>query len=137
MNSELNLTEVEAIQSQLEAINLEITHTQSIAHLIDLGGKLSAWMAFTGEQMAKAKKKWRSEVARAYDSYVFSRMSQGMSIPPSMANEYAKARAGEHEGNYEFIERVNRSITHILDFLRSCISALKEEQKAFTTGFNT
>lgn len=53
-----------------------------------------------------------------------------------MAKDYVQARAGEQEGTYEFIERVHRSCTHCLDLLRTCISALKEEQKAFTTGFN-
>jgi hypothetical protein len=137
MNVQIQISVVEAIQSELEAINLEITSTQSIANLIDLGGRLSAHLAFTGQQMAIAKKVWRKEVSKAYDSFVFSRMSQGLTVPPSMAKDYVQARAGDQEGTYEFIERVHRSCTHIIDFLRSCISALKEEQKVFTaSGFN-
>lgn len=136
MTIDLQLPEMEAIHTELTAINLQITATQSIAALIDLGGQITAWMAFTGEQMAIAKKIWRAETAKAYDSYVFSRMAQGMTIPPSMANKYAESRSGEQEGNYEFCERVNRSLVHCLDFLRSCISALKEEQKAYSYGGN-
>lgn len=56
MNVELQTNQVEAIQSELEAINLEITSTQSISKMIDLGGRLAAHMAFTGQQMAIAKK---------------------------------------------------------------------------------
>ncbi len=137
MNVELQISYVEAIQGELEAINLEITSTQSIANLIDLGGRLSAHLAFTGQQMAIAKKIWRKEISKAYDSFVFSRMSQGLTVPPSMAKDYVQAKAGESEGTYEFIERAHRSCSHVLDFLRSCISALKEEQKIYSgNSFN-
>lgn len=131
MNATLQINEVKAIQSELEAVNIEIASTQSIPQLIDLGGKLAAWLAFSGDQMAVAKRAWRKEEARAYDAYIFSRIAQGMSIQASLANKYAAARAGDCEADYELCERVNRSCVHIMDFLRTVISALKEEQKAF------
>ena len=131
MNTILNISEILGIQSTLESINLQITSTQSIAALIDLGGNLNAWMAFSGEQMSISKRIWRAETAKAYDSYIFSRMAHGMTIPPSMANKYAEAKSGDHEANYQLCERVNRSITHTIEFLRTVISALKEEQKVY------
>lgn len=134
MNAELQMSAIEAIQSELESINLEITATQSIANLIDLGGRIAAWMAFSANQMPIAKRIWRKETVRAYDSYVFSKMAQGMVIPPSMANKYAEARAGDHEADYEFVERINRATVHILDLIRTAISALKEEQKITNYG---
>jgi hypothetical protein len=134
MKQGLLLTEIEAIHSELVSIDSQIKANQSVHDLIDLGGQLTAWLAFTGEQMAIAKSIWRSETAKAYDTFVFSKMAQGMTITPTMANKYAEARSGNHEAEYEFCERVNRSITHTLDFLRTAISALKEEQKAYSYG---
>lgn len=131
MNATLQISKIQAIQSELESINLEITATQSIALLIDLGGRLSAWLAFSGEQMSIAKRIWRKETVIAYDSHVFSKMAQGMEIQATLANKYAAARAGDHEANWDLCERVNRSCVHVLDFLRSVISALKEENKVY------
>lgn len=128
--NDLKLLEIQAIQSELESIDKDISGLQSIIYLIDLGGKLSSWIAFTGEQMSIAKKIWRNETGKAYDNYVFSKAAHGIPITPTMANKYAEAKAGEWEGDYQFVERVNRSATHILDFLRTAISALKAEQAA-------
>lgn len=132
---ELRLSELQAIQSELESVNLHITSTQSISALIDLAGKIAAWLAFSGEQMAIAKKIWRSYTAKAYDNYVFNKVARGFTITPSMANKYAEARVGEHESNYEYCERINRAATHTLDILRTCISALKAEQTAYNNNF--
>lgn len=129
MKTGFQIDTVEIIQQQLTEINTEISSSQSIQAIIDKGVELTAWMAFTGEQMAIAKRIWREHTAKAYDSFVFSKMAQGMNITPTMANKYAEAKAGEYEANYQFCERVNRSISHTIDFLRTVISALKEEQK--------
>lgn len=126
----LKISEVQAIQVALETIDSEISGLQSITYLIELGGKLSSWIAFTGEQLSIAKKIWREETAKAYDNYVFSKAAHGIPITPTMANKYAEAKSGKWEGDYQFIERVNKSATHILDFLRTAISALKAEQAA-------
>ncbi|MCW3466529.1 hypothetical protein [Chitinophaga nivalis] len=137
MNTTLQLTEVEAIYSELTAINLQITSNQSVHSLIDLSGQLAAWLAFTGEQMAICKKIWRAATAKAYDSYVFSKLAHDISISPSMANKYAGAKSGDEEAQYEFCERVNRAIVHTIDLLRTCISALKAEQQAYSYGGGT
>ncbi|MFB6456539.1 hypothetical protein ACE38W_14795 [Chitinophaga sp. Hz27] len=131
MNSELNLPAVEAIHTELLQMDSLITGLQSITALIDLSGRLSAWLAFTGEQMAAAKREWRASTRKAYESHVFSRVSQSLRISPSMATDYAKAKSGDNEATYEFCERVHRTITHIIDLVRTVISALKEEQKVF------
>jgi hypothetical protein len=134
MNAELQISEIQAIQSELEAINLEITATQSISQLIDLGGKLAAWVALSGDQMAIAKRIWRKETVKAYDSHVFSKMASGMAIHASIANKYASARAGDYEANWDLCDRVNKTCVHILDFLRTVISALKEENKIYNNN---
>jgi hypothetical protein len=131
-----DLTGVLAIQSELEAINLKITSTQSIHELIDLGGVLAAWMAFTGEQMARAKATWRLKTAEYVRLGVCLTNVEGEPInSASVINKYIASLGGEEEADYEFIERVNRSCTHCLDFLRSAISALKEEQKQYNQNF--
>lgn len=132
-----HLDKLWSIQAELENINTVISSTQSINHLIDLGGTLSAWMAYTGEQMSVAKRTWRRETAQAYDNHVFSRLAQGMEIQATLANKYAASKAGGYEADYEFVERINRSCVHILDFIRTAISALKEENKAYLQNNNT
>ena len=127
------LSQIKAIQSELETMDVYITSQQNVSALIDLGGKLASWIAFTGEQQSNAKRAWRKEVARCYDNYVFSKMAFGMKVTPSMANKYAEAKSGEYEADYEMVERTHRSCVHILDFLRTCISALKQEMSTFNS----
>lgn len=131
------ITEIQAIQSELESINLRISCTQSISQLIDLGGVIAGWMAFTGEQMSHAKAKWRRDTVDACSEGVILMDADGNAIKnPSVINKYIAARVGDSEADYEFIERVNKSCTHCLDFLRTAISALKEEQKVYSYSQN-
>ncbi len=130
------MSEIHAIQTELEQINEKITSVQSISFMVDLAGQLAAWLAFSGEQMAIAKKKWRAAKVRAYDNYAFSKAASGLKITPSVATDYAQARSGDEESDYEHCERVNKAITHTLDVLRTCISALKAEQFAFQYSGN-
>lgn len=123
-----NISYIQAIQSELEAINLRINKEQSIDNLIDLGGQISSWIAFSGDMMSNTKRLWRKEIARAYESYVFSKAAQNLVISPSMATKYAEAKSGDWEADYELCERVNRTLTHTLEFLRTVISALKQEK---------
>lgn len=132
-NRTVMINEVLAIQSELESINLRISSQQSIHDLIDLGGVIAGWMAFTGEQMANAKAYWRQVSQAACESGVKLKDGAGDYVKtPSIVTKYIQSLTGYAEADYEFIERVNKSCTHTLDFLRSCISALKEEQKAYS-----
>lgn len=133
MTDRINITEIQAIQSELQTMDAYITAQQNVSSLIDLGGKLASWIAFTGEQQSKAKRVWRKEVTRCYDNYVFSKMAFDMKVTPSMANKYAEGKSGEYEADYEMVERTHRSCVHILDFLRTCISALKQEMQTFNS----
>lgn len=125
----INLQQIANIEALIQGFTLE--GVQSGDRLSEYGIELSAHFSWTGEQQSIAKKLWREAQRKAYETFVFSKMANGMEIKPLMAKDYVAARCAEEEANYERVERCNRSITHTLEFLRSVMATLREEQKAY------
>jgi hypothetical protein len=120
--------------AQLEGILTTIEGTKyeemnNIPLLNDWIFTLTGWLAFSGQQLAYAKKNWNREKARAYETFVFSRAASGLQISPSLAKDYASTKCDTEEYEYDVAERCNRTIVHTLDAVRTVISALKEEMK--------
>lgn len=122
-----NTSELLAILTEIESANY--TAINNIHLLNDWIFKLTGWMAFSGQEMAKAKRDLNRAKVRAYDTYVFSRAASGLQISPMMAKDYAGSRCADEEFEYDVAERCNRSCVHAIDAVRTVISALKSEQQ--------
>lgn len=86
--------------------------------------------AFTGEQMAIAKKEWQDMKAKAYASFVMSNEANNERVEKygvMVVKDYINAKCGDFEARYEYIERTNNALGSMEDVLRSVISALKQE----------
>lgn len=129
---DLDISKVEAIQNEVESI--QPADTQSPDILIELGTRLVGYLSFTGQQMAVSKKIMLRKRASMYDRFVFNNTARGLTITPTMAKDYVNSRCADEQFDYDLCERANRTIVHTLDFLRSALSALKEEMKASTYG---
>jgi len=86
--------------------------------------------AFTGEQMAMAKKEWQDAKKKAYVSFVMSNEANNERVEKYgvlVVKDFINAKCGDFEARYEYIERTNNALGSMEDVLRSVISALKQE----------
>lgn len=119
--------EILSIEGELETIDQDAIRSQNITYLMEFGIKLSAWIAFSGNQMAIAKKLWNDAKRKAYMDVRASMKAVGDNYGPMLFKDFVSAKCSSEEFAYDTCERVNRSATHTLDFIRTCLSTLKTE----------
>ena len=125
--SQVQVSQLEAIMSELESVDRQKFDVQSIAQIVDFGKQCMGWMAFSNSQMALAKKEWNEAVAKAHLTVQASLKANNVNMPASLQNDYVKRKCSEQEYAYDVAERCSRTCTHFLDFLRTVVSALKQE----------
>lgn len=123
----IQLSECQAIDTELQSIDQEAIKTQNINYLMELGLKIAGWISFTGNEMAKAKKIWSDKKAKVYQDVRLSMKAIGDDYKPMVFKDYVAAKCAQEEYGYDSIERTHRSCERVLDFIRTCISALKSE----------
>ena len=121
------MSRVMAIHTEVEALRAEQVHSADM--VIEIGVRLAAYLPYTGQQMALARKLMNQKRKEAYDQLIFTQRSLGQPVYPSTMKDYVNAQCAEEQFNYDLCERANRSIVHTLDFLRSVLSTLREEMK--------
>lgn len=127
MAPELQISRVEDCQEWLEKNAEKYETKQSIDNLISDLGTLVQAMAFVNGQMTITKRMWNKAKVKAYHTYLVSSKSQGFEMSPMLIKDYIAARCDTEQYNYDICERVSRTITHTVEVLRTCISALKME----------
>lgn len=129
MIAKLQIDRIEACMEWLETSADDYTASQSINWLIDQMGMLCKSLAFAGNQMAVAKKELNKAKSKAYETLVASSVANEQYFAPSLAKDYIGAKIEQEQYNYDVCERCSRVLVHTIEALRTCISALKEEQK--------
>jgi len=110
-----------------ELINNNPEQLQSISALMDLGGRLSSYIAYTGSEVAKAKKALLMAKKAAYFKAMEELKNKGKEVAPSLVKDFVSTMCANEEERYLLCDRMNASCTHTLEFIRTCISALKTE----------
>ncbi|MBA4166534.1 MAG: hypothetical protein H0X41_03145 [Chitinophagaceae bacterium] len=129
MKVQLQINKVEDVMEWLHTSAETYTASQSISWLIDQVGQLCGEMAFVNNQMTVAKKEFNKAKAAAYHTLILSSHANNQYFSPMLAKDYVGSRCEMEQYNYDICERASRTITHTLEALRTCISALKEESK--------
>lgn len=129
MTPQLQISRIEDLLQWLEVSSQDITGTQSVGFLVDHIGQLCNSLAFANGQMAVAKTLLNKAKVSAYNTLVLSSHSSQKYFAPSLAKDFISAQCSKEQYSYDMAERASRTITHILDSLRTCVSALKEEIK--------
>ena len=114
-----------AILNSIEGTDFK--NVQSIDLLIDFGFKLQQWLAFSSYQQALCRETLHNRRRQAMVNLIASLKANNASLAPSLQKEYVNDLCAEDNGVYELACRCNSCCVHALDFLRSCISALKIE----------
>ena len=121
---------------QNEFDNTDEFKTNNTQSLIDKLNLLCNVLPFVNGQMALAKKKLNEQKIKAYHKLMASSHSQQEYFAPSLAKDYVNALCSEEQYVYDNAERCSRTILHLIDALRTCISALKEETRAMSYSSN-
>ena len=126
---ELQITRIEHAFTWLqnEFSNTEEFKTQSVNDLIDKMNLLCNALPFVNNQMALAKKLWNEAKVKAYYDLITSSSANEKYFAPSLAKDFVNAKCSNEQYAFDVAERCSRTIVHLIDALRSCISALKEE----------
>lgn len=118
-------SQLQAILDTIEGTGFE--QVQSISLLMDWGFKLQQWMAFSGSQQALAKRLLHDARRQAMVNLIASLQANGATLAISLQKDYVNDLCATENYHYEIAERCNRSCTHALDLVRTCISTLKME----------
>lgn len=110
--------------------------TQNLQGLIDRLNTLCNALPWVNSQMAIAKKKLNESKVKAYYKLMASQQANEQFFAPSLAKDFVAAQCSEEQYVYDVAERCSRSIVHLADALRTCISALKEETRALSYSNN-
>jgi hypothetical protein len=126
---QLVFKEVQIVNEKLQVIEPEV-----LSSAPQLCYQTAIWCAtmraFTGEQMAIAKKEWQEAKRKAYETFIASNEANQTRVEKygvMVVRDYIAAKCGDMEARYEYIERTNNALGSMEDVLRSIISALKQE----------
>lgn len=116
---------LEELEKEVLRINefLMITVTEDAPAIMDRGNDLAVELARTSKMKADAKYWLTLAENKSIMKYANQRLS------PSVIKDLARTDNEYEIYLYEFIERVNRTATHQLDWLRSLLSWNKEEMR--------
>lgn len=123
---------IKRIEDCFQWLNKEFEHTdevQSIDVLIDKLNMLCSTLPFINQQMATAKKELNEAKLKAYHKLKTSSEAHKEYYAPSLAKDYINAQVSNEQFAYDLCERCSRSIVHLMDSLRTCVSALKTEKE--------
>lgn len=120
-------TELKAILNTIEGTNF--SNVQSIDLLMEHGFKLQQWMAYSGEQMAVAKENLHKARRQAMVNLLGSMGANQKQLSPSLQKDYVNDLCASENATYELASRTNSACIHSMDFIRTCISALKTERQ--------
>lgn len=126
---QLNFKEVQIVNEKVQNIDPAFTAT-SPQFCYETAIWCATQRAFTGEQMAIAKKEWQDAKKRAYETFVVSNEANQTRVEKygvMVVKDYINSQCGAFESRYEYIERTNSALGSMEDVLRSVISSLKQE----------
>lgn len=106
-----------------------IDEIQSLDMLIKKLDILCSIISWSNSQMAIAKKEFNQAKTRAYNTYIGSSLANSISFSPLILKDYIASKLSNEQYAYDIAERLSRTCVHIIDALRTAISALKGERE--------
>lgn len=122
--------QVQRVENAFQWLQDEFSNTgeiQSVDLLIHKLDMLCNALPFVNSQMALTKKLLNEAKVKAYHRLQTSSAAQQKYYAPSLAKDYISAQCGDEQYHYDMCERCSRTIVHIIDAMRTAISALKQE----------
>ena len=129
------ITSFEDLLSEAEAIQefLEEETPNEISLVLMRGNELLAYLARTGKMKADAKY-WKEQKMKSAIMATVKDLGKDL-MPASTLNKLIDANCEKEIRLLEWCDRLNRTATHQIDWLRSVVSKEKEELR-LSQGFN-
>lgn len=112
---------------------LEITLSEEMAEAVARGNDLTVYIARTGKMLADAKCHLRAK-QRSEAMEVVQTVLKSEKISAGVQNSLIESACREEHYLVEWLERLNRSATHQLEWCRSVVSKGKEEMRLNQAG---
>ena len=113
---------------------LDITCSEEIAEIIDRGNRLSAIISRTVKMRADSEYH-RDALMQSEIMRLVAQMSKAGTLPASTVNKLIHSACKDANYLVTITDRLNRTATHQLDFVRSLISYEKEQLRLKETGY--
>lgn len=122
-----HISTIEQLEIEAKAIDdyLQITCGDDPNEATQVGNTLVVYLARTGKMLADAKY-WQDD---AIKNCTMVEIGMKRNISPTIMKKLIEASTKRENYLVNWIERLNRSCTHKLDWLRTLISKAKEEMK--------
>ena len=123
-----NITTIEALKSESTMIQsfLEITVSEQVEEVLERGNDLSVHIARTGKMLADAKyhlnEKMKSEVFSTLE-----KTAKQAGATSTAINAIIKSLCRDEQYIVDWVERLNRSATHQLEWCRTMVSKAKAD----------
>lgn len=114
------LTECQSIQT-----DLEVTLSDDMNELIEHGNDLVVYLARTGKMLSDAK--YLQD--KAINKSILNILKDHGNISPSIAKQLIDSTCEKENYLVSWCDRLNRSCTHQIDWIRSVVSKEKEMMK--------
>ena len=128
-----HITPMQELENEAKTIDsfLNITCSEEMNEVVDRGNDLAVHIARTGKMLADAKyhkdQKLKSAVFQTLQE---TAKMAGLSV--TTINKLIDANCETENYLVNWIERMNRTATHQLDWLRTLVSKAKEEMRTST-----
>jgi len=128
---------MKTLQQELTEIQeyLEQVMDNDIELVVERGAMLQVYLARSGFLLAQAK--FSLNAARTSEiMQILKETAKLNNVGSTATNELIKASCKDEQYLVDWVERINKTCTHQLDFLRSVLSKAKEEMRYNYHNFN-
>ncbi|VDH16136.1 Uncharacterised protein [Algoriella xinjiangensis] len=121
------ITSFDEIESELQIIQefTEITPSEDVNEIVQRGNDLIAYLARTTKLLADSKYYKDNKLNSTFIDEI-RKISQ---LSPSVANKYVDSLCKEENYLINWSERLNRTVTHQIDWCRTIVSKNKAEMQ--------
>ena len=122
----LSITTLDNLEKEAQDIDdfLNITCSEDPNECVVRGLDLMTYLARSSKMLADAK----YHLDEATKNSILNELKENIGLSPSMFKELVKATCKRENYIVNWVDRLNSSIVHQLDFLRTIISKAKAEQ---------
>jgi hypothetical protein len=118
---------VEQLEIEAKTIDdfMNITCSEQPEDAINRGNDLLVYLARTGKMLADAKY-WQDE---AINNSIIEKLKDQIDLPPMILKKFIDSSTKRENYLVTWIDRMNRTCTHQLDFLRTVVSFAKAQRE--------
>ncbi len=126
----MNIASFEQLEEEAKSIQnfLDITISEDPTEATQRGNDLAVYISRTGKMLADAKYH-KDKRMKGTSMTKIKELGREIDIPASTLNELIKSSCYLENYLVNWIERINRTATHQLDWCRTLISKAKEEMR--------